>query len=399
MAKPLKTLVVVDDDPKVLQAFQRLFEGRFTVETFPETEEALRYLKDHPGSAVIVSCLNLPGRGGVGFLKASQPFANMAARILLTADTSIDMVKRAVNDSSIFMLLNKPCSSSEIASAVEAGLAHHEKMVHDRMMLERTLSGSVKLLIDMLGLFHAEAFRRTHIIRPQAVTIARKLGMKRTWELEMAVMFSPLGEALLPKEILARYRGAKSLTDQQRAILASAPGQTRDLLNNIPQLEKVAEAIFYSGRGFDGSGYPEDGPTGKDIPLTARILKLLTDLWYASPENGIDAAAFEALAINKRQYDPELLAIARETLLTDEEATAEEEKISLCYIRALRPGDILVDDVLTEGTLELVLSRGHELTRTTIRRLDHYNHVAGIRQPIRVHRNTRPEMALEPMSA
>ena len=109
--------------------------------------------------------------------------------------------------------------------------------------------------------------------------------------------------------------------------------------------------------------------------------------------------AFEALSINHKQYDPELLAIARDCLLTKEEESTEEEKITLCYIRALRPGDVLVDDVLTEGSLELVLSRGHELTRTTIRRLDHYNHVAGIRQPIRVHRSAKPEMALESLSA
>ena len=188
------------------------------------------------------------------------------------------------------MLLTKPCSSSELMSAVESAIGHNERQVHDRMMLERTLAGSVKLLIDMLSLFHAEAFKRTHVIRQQALVLARKMGIKRTWELEMACMFSPLGEALLPKEILSRYRAAKSLTEQQREILASAPGQTRDLLNNIPQLERVAEAIYYSGRGFDGSGFPENGPTGKDIPLTARFLKLLTDLWYASPENGVDVA-------------------------------------------------------------------------------------------------------------
>lgn len=398
MAQALKNLVVVDDDPKVLQAFERLFEGKHAISTFEDPEEALKHLKESHGAAVIVSCMNLPGRGGLGFLKASQSLAPTAARVLLTADQSLDKLKRAINDVGIFMLLNKPCSSLELSGAIEAGFSHHERLVHDRLILERTLAGSVKLLIDMLSLFHADAFRRTHKIRPQALTLARRLGMKRTWELEMAVMFSPLGEALLPKEILARYRAARTLTEQQREILAGAPEQTRDLLNNIPQLEKVAEAIFYSGRGFDGSGFPEDGPVGSDIPLNARILKLLTDLWYASPENGVDVAAFEALTINKRQYDPELLEMARDCLL-DEQPVLEEGKISYCHIRALRPGDVLVDDVLTEGTMELVLSRGHELTGTTIRRLDHYNHTAGIRQPIRVHRAAKAEMAIQPLSA
>lgn len=393
-----KGLVVVDDDEKVLQAFKRLFEGSFDVATFSDSEEALKYLKGKHNVAIIVSCIHLPGHGGLAFLKASQSMAPNAARILLTADQSLETLKRAVNDTGIFMLLNKPCSSSELISAIQAGLGHYERLVHDRHLLERTLAGSVRLLIDMLGLFHSEAFRRTQVIRPQAMALAKALGMKKTWELEMAVMFSPLGEALLPKEILSRYRAAKSLTPQQREILAAAPGQTRTLLNNIPQLEAVAEVIYLSGKGFDGSGFPEDGPVGQKIPLNARILKLLTDLWYASPENGVDAAAFEALAINKDQYDPELLKLAREQLLKEAE-TYEEEKVSLCYIRALRPGDVLVDDVLTEGSLELVLSRNHVLTPTTIRRLDHYNHVSGVRQPIRVYRAKKPVMAMEALPA
>ncbi|WP_417685705.1 HD domain-containing phosphohydrolase [Roseibium sp.] len=400
MARTLNQILLVDADPKVRAAFERLFVGQYAVRSFDNTEEALKWLKENTNVAVIVSCANLPGRGGAAFLKSTEAMSPHATRVMLTGEKSLDVAKQAINEAGVFMFLTKPCSQQELVSAIEACMNHHARVIHERTLLEKTLSGSVKLLIDMLSLFHSEAFRRTTVMRPQALKLARALGLKKTWELEMAVMFSPLGEALLPKEILARYRAAKTLTEPQRVILAGAPGQTRDLLKNIPQLERVAEVLYVSGRGFDGSGFPEDGPTGKDIPLTARIIKLLTDLWYASPENGIDAAAFEALTINKRQYDPHLLEIARATLLEEHELDAlHEDEVTLCYIRALRPGDVLVDDILTDGTHELVLSRGHQLTRTTIRRLDQYNQVAGIRQPIRVHRNENATVGVERISA
>ncbi|MEP0232564.1 HD domain-containing phosphohydrolase [Roseibium sp.] len=398
MVANVNQIVVADGDLKVLDAFERLFAGQYRVKTFDESEEALKWLKENHGVSVIVSCANLPGRGGSGFLKSSETYAPLATRVMLTAQNSVEVFKQAVNEAGVFMFLSKPCSPQELSSAIEASIAHHSRMVFERTLLEKTLSGSVKLLIDMLSLFHSEAFRRTAVMRPQALKLAKVLEMKKTWELEMAIMFSPLGEALLPKEILSRYRAAKTLTESQREILAGAPGQTRDLLKNIPQLEKVAEVLYLSGRGYDGSGFPEDGPTGKDIPLTARVLKLLTDLWYASPENGVDAAAFEALGINKRQYDPDLLKVARACLLS-EALDTDEREITLCYIRALKPGDELVDDILTEGTHELVLSRGHQLTGTTIRRLDQYNHVAGIRQPIRVHRPAPVETGKAPEKA
>lgn len=392
MVKSLSQILVVDADPKVLSAFERIFSDQYRVATFDEPNKALPWIKENPGVAVIVSAINLSGMGGVSFLSACEAAAPYAARILLTAEKSVDLVKQAVNNGHIFMLLTKPCSQAELTAAVHAGMTQHNRLLQERTVLERTLSGSVKLLIEMLSLFHSEAFRRTSVMRPQAMRIAQRMGVKKTWELDMAVMFSPLGEALLPKEILARYRTAKPLTDQQREILARAPAQTRDLLKNIPQLDRVAECLYLSSRGFDGSGFPVDGPVGVDIPVTSRILKVLTDLWFASPETGVDAAAFEALAINRRQYDPEILQVAREELL-DMVSDQQNRAITLCYIRALRPGDVLVDDVLSEGSHELVLSRGHQLTGTTIRRLDQYNHVSGIRQPIRVHREEQPPTA------
>ena len=194
-----------------------------------------------------------------------------------------------------------------------------------------------------------------------------------------------------PSDLPAQLRAREDIPNEdipaiiERAAQLQAQAEERALALSPQELEKVAEVLYLSGRGFDGSGFPADGPAGKDIPLNSRIIKLLTDLWYASPESGVDAAAIEALEINHRQYDPHLLEVTKACLLSEIDMP-DQRLITKCYIRALRSGDILVDDILIEGTHELVLSRGHELTQTTIRRLEQFNHVSGIRQPIRVHR-------------
>ncbi|NVK35228.1 MAG: response regulator [Rhodobacteraceae bacterium] len=392
-------ILLIDEDKKVHLAFQQLFAGKFNVQAFTDPEEALDWLKKNRNTPVIVSGFNLPGAGGLGFLKTSEKFAPMASRILLTGEKSVEVAKRAINEAGVFMFLLKPVAKSELISAISAAMSHHAKIAQERALLEKTLSGSVKLLIDMLALFHSEAFRRTTVMRQQASRLAKYLGISKTWELDMAIMFSPLGEALLPKHVLSRYHAARSLSAQEREVLAMAPGQTRDLLKNIPHLEKVADILYLGGRGYDGSGFPEDGPVGEDIPLNARVLKLLTDLWFASAEQGVDAAAFEALKINAKQYDPKLLELAENVLLTESGEPQPTEVIS-CYIKALRPGDELVDDILSEGSNELILSRGHQLTLTTIRRLSQYHQVAGVRQPVRVRRLvTLIEPTKEPLIA
>ncbi len=393
MEKTRDIVVVADPDANVQTGFQKLFGGQQEVACFSETDEALAFLRKNQSTAVVFSCFNLPGQGGTAFLRAAETIVPQAARVMLTREKSAEAIKQALNEGHVFMFLEKPCQPIDLVSAMETALVHHRQLAKDRALLERTLAGSVKLLIDMLALFHPEAFRRTGTVRKQALKLARALDLRKTWELEMAVMLSPLGEALLPKEILARYRAARSLTEQERDVLNKSPAQTRELLSNIPQLERVSEYLYLSARGFDGSGFPKDGPIGTDIPTISRIIKLLTDLWYASPEAGPDAAAMEALTINGRKYDPDLLALAR-VVLMDDVPEERRKHVAQCHIRSLRPGDILVDDALTEGSHELVLSRGHMLTPTTIRRLEHFHQTTGVRQPIRVERHMVTEEVL-----
>ena len=389
-----KELIVVSDPDSGVQAgFAQLFGSTYDVVCFSEADEALKFLKNNQTAAVIFSCYNLPGRGGVAFLRAAEGIAPLATRVMLTRENSAEAIKKTLNEGHAFMYLEKPCKKTELVSAVETAMVHHAQLAKERALLERTLAGSVKMLIEMLSLFHPEAFRRTSTVRKQAMKLAKLLDMKKTWELEMAVMLSPLGEALMPKQILARYRAARSLTEQEREILEHSPVQTRDLLQNIPQLERVSEYLYLSSRGFDGSGFPKEGPSGKDIPEVSRLVRLLTDLWYASPESGPDAAAFEALTINRRKYDPLMLDLAKSALL-DGALDSDKKNVTKCYIRSLRSGDVLVDDVLTESSHELVLSRGHLLTPTTIRRLEHFNQASGVRQPIRVERHEVSKEAL-----
>lgn len=61
-------------------------------------------------------------------------------------------------------------------------------------------------------------------------------------------------------------------------MIAESVQVAHGLINTIPKMQAVAETVLYCNRGFDGSGYPPDGPKGKDIPKSARILKVLIDL-------------------------------------------------------------------------------------------------------------------------
>ena len=55
-------ILVVDSDEKVRKAFASLFQDRFQVSTFADTEAALSWLKDNQDVSVIVSALDREGK-------------------------------------------------------------------------------------------------------------------------------------------------------------------------------------------------------------------------------------------------------------------------------------------------------------------------------------------------
>lgn len=172
------------------------------VACFSDSDSALIFLKQQPSAAIVCSCFNLPGRGGSAFLRASEIIAPMAARVMLTRERSAEAVKQALNEGHAFMFLDKPSQPADLVAAMETALAHHRQLFKDRALLERTLAGSVKLLIDMMALFHPEAFRRTGVVRKQALKLAKALGMKRPGNLKWRSCCRPWVKRCCPNRSL-----------------------------------------------------------------------------------------------------------------------------------------------------------------------------------------------------
>ena len=374
-------VLFVDDDSNILAGYRRQLRKRFDLQTATSGAEGLEALKAKGPFAVVVSDMNMPEMDGLQFLKGVMERAPDTVRIMLTGNADQKTTVDAVNEGKIFRFCNKPCPPDTLAEAIDSGLRHHRLVTAERELLERTLAGSVKVLLDVLGLVDPESFGATGRLRDWMRRMVAELKLENAWEYDLAAMLSPIGGLTLPQEIKDKLGRGEKLSPAEEEVLAQVPGTTRDLIANIPRLGQVAEYLYYQGKAFDGGGRPGDGRAGAELPLGARLLRLLVDLSGLCEGRAPDARAFVELEARKGVYDPELLAAARRCLAAEPEAAAGEPRA--ITLGQLQPGDRLVADIVTlEG--QLVLAEGHEVSAVLQQKLRNLHKLRPLKQPILV---------------
>ena len=101
------TILIVDDEPRVLDSLEAILAAEFRVLRAGHGEEALARLAAEPEVAVIVTDHRMPGMTGVELLRRSQEQTD-AIRIVLTAYTDVDNLMEAINTGRIYHFIPKP---------------------------------------------------------------------------------------------------------------------------------------------------------------------------------------------------------------------------------------------------------------------------------------------------
>ena len=376
-------VLFIDDDLNILASFKRRLGRRFDIATVPGGEQGLEVLERDGPVAIVISDQRMPGMDGIQFLGEVKKLAPDTVRMMLTGNTDLTTAIKAVNEGNIFRFFTKPCPPEDMAHAIEAGLKQYNLVRAERDLLEHTLAGSVKVLIDVLALVNPEAFRKTRLLRDWVRRAADRLNLSNTWELDIAAMLSPIGLITIPAEVHSKVQDGAELSKIDREIYQRAPEAARNLVSNIPRMKNLSEMIYYQNKGFDGSGFPDDWIAGKDIPIGGRLLKVLIDIAALSDEPG--QADFDELEKNAHLYDPEILQVVRDLWIdeTAPDVAARTEEIENISAASLRAGARLVSNIETEDG-RLVLAAGSEVSQAQIERLWNFRRYRKLKEPLHV---------------
>jgi len=139
----MSALLIVDDEPNVLNALRRLCQNASilpaiqdpVITTFTSPVEALKYIGAHPVDLVI-SDYRMPDMDGAAFLAHVRERQPDAARIIMSACSDIDGIVRAVNHAGIFRFVSKPWSDPDLKAAILEVLAHRALLLENRRLAD-----------------------------------------------------------------------------------------------------------------------------------------------------------------------------------------------------------------------------------------------------------------------
>jgi len=359
-------VLFVDDEPAVLEALAANLRRTHEVVTANGGAAGLEYLRAQSDFAVVVSDMRMPKMDGTTFLALARDAAPDATRILLTGHTDLEAAIKVINHGQIFRFLTKPCSRDTLRSAIDSAVVQHRLITSERVLLEQTLRGSIKMLIDVLAITAPAAFGRANQIKTRVLQLAAQLGVLDSWQLEIAGLASQLGYIVLPQEVCDKLEHHVALNEAEQLMVIKAPQMTEQLLANIPRLEAVRAILALHIHP------PVRNPAADDttqlIELGAHLLRMAIDLEALESMPGERTGSPVAdLLIRTDLYDPEVLD-AVERLYRERPRHVATKVVDS---GALRVGMVLASDVrLTTGTL--LVARGYEITPSFIERIKNF---------------------------
>ena len=256
------------------------------------------------------------------------------------------------------------------------------KPVAENSTLEQSINGTVSALYEVLSIIDPYSASIGQRLRYATDLFCKAAQIPLTWELETGALLAEVGILTVPVRGIMKAHSGQELPPFEKDMLAHVHERGADLLAQIPSFSAVAEIVRFQGKNFDGTGLPDQSLTGDRIPLGARILKILTDLFKLKEGGSTQDESITEMLDRDGRYDPELLKIASQCF-----AISLPSKIAAASIPTninnLRPGQLLVSNIETSDGV-LVLRDGQVISPKLIHKLRNFAFTSGIREPIYV---------------
>ncbi len=293
--KGKNTLLIVDDDPYVLESISTLLkEYGYAVMMSQNAADAMKLVEKN-SIDVVLTDIKMPQVTGIELLQNIHAFNQQVPVILMTAfaelDVAVDAVKRGAFD-----FITKPYNPDYLLHSVEKAVKYTRFIQMEKnykSMLEETVRLRTQELADALMMVKNMSFEiiqrltavaeyrdtdtGSHIARIGLYSnkIAETLNLSRDF-VETITFASPmhdLGKIGIPDSILLK---PGSLTQEEFATMKTHTTIGEKMLagSTYPGIKLAASIAMSHHERWNGKGYPR-GLKGEEIPIEGRIVMVV----------------------------------------------------------------------------------------------------------------------------
>lgn len=203
MSKP--RIMMVDDEANVLSAYRRSIGRTFELSTFERGADALAELNNNTTYPVIVTDMRMPEMDGLQFVNEARKLTKQSVFVMLTGNADQQTAIDAINKGEVFRFLNKPCDGDLLTSTINTCLRQYELQRAEQELLRDTLTGSVRLMHELIAITNPLIAERSKRVRSIAVALLKQLGQPGETMVSLAGSFSCIG--LLPLQVTDESKG------------------------------------------------------------------------------------------------------------------------------------------------------------------------------------------------
>lgn len=361
-----KRVLLVDDEPNVLNGIKRRLESEFELVTAESGAQALAAIDGGPPFAVIVTDMRMPKMDGIQLIKAARVESPDTVFVMLTGNQDQATAIQALNDGKVFRFLTKPCQSSDLKTAIEAALRQYQLVTSEKELLQNTFVAAVSVLTNVLEMSQPDIFGRAERVQEVMLLLQEKLGLESQWEYKLAARLGMLGFALLPEKDRTRFEMAVDSGDQLRATIHEAAMIGQRIIGRIPRLGTVARIIGTTAE-VDGSMLKSSPKSEAEKATTGATLLRIGIEWDMLIRQGLSlSSASNEICQSLLKLPPCVANI----LCEQDESIPQGDGVEY-DVSELKEGMVLLDDVQAGNGVMLVRS-GRRLNWTIIEKLRSY---------------------------
>ncbi|OHW40375.1 HD domain-containing phosphohydrolase [Pseudomonas sp. 06C 126] len=422
-------VLLIDTHPDVHDRLAQLLRLEpFELCSATTAVEALATLARQPVD-LVMSAARLPDMDGATLLAQIHHDYPHTVRLLLTGETDLTLIIKAINEGQIYRYLSKPWKDEELLLALRQSLAHQHSE-RERLRLEQLIrqqneelkqlnaslekrvvsrTSELQQTADMLDLAYEE-LKHSYATGTEVFSLLANLRLPRskqtnrqiielvrTWcvlhglddassrDLTMAAALYNIGKLSWSDSMMVAPSDLLHSTD--RARFREYATQSESLLMTLEPMKDAARLIRHHQERWDGSGFP-DHLKGEAIPFGSRLLKLAVD--FIELQRGLilerqmnsDEALLYIRKYAGRLYDPDMVedfVQACAAFLSD--VTLGDPTVRVLGTRELAEGMVLARNLNADNGM-LLLNAGKVLNLPLVDKLIAFEAMEGAKYSV-----------------